>query len=181
VVLVDEAYVDYGGESAITLVPKYENLLVVRTLSKSYSLAGMRVGFAVGSSELIEGLRRIKDSFNSYTLDRLAIAAGAAAIRDRVYFEKTRDMVLSTRERITKELGALGFMMPESSTNFLFVTHPDYAAKDIFARLRDRKILVRYFDKPGIDNYLRITIGTDKDMDVFVSALKEILVKDSNI
>jgi histidinol-phosphate aminotransferase len=178
VVLVDEAYIDYGGESAITLLPEYENLLVVRTLSKSYSLAGMRVGFAAGSPELIEGLRRVRDSFNSYPLDRLAIAAGAAAIRDIDYFEESREMVLSTRARTAAELCSLGFRMPDSSTNFLFVTHPDHAAKDIFMHLRERKMLVRYFNKPDIDNYLRITIGTDKEMDLLVSALKEILAEE---
>ena len=175
VVLVDEAYVDYGRESAMTLIPEYENLLIVRTLSKSYSLAGMRIGFAAGSPELIDGLKRVKDSFNSYTLDRLAIAAGAAALGDRNYFEKTRDMVLNTRTRTGKALSSLGFSIPRSSTNFLFITHPDYTARDILNSLRDKKILVRYFDKPGIDNYLRITIGTDKDMDTLISALKEIL------
>lgn len=175
VVLVDEAYVDYGGESAVELISEYNNLLVVRTFSKSYSLAGMRIGFAMGNSELIEGLRRVKDSFNSYTLDRLAIVAGAAAIRDREYFEETRDLVLATRERIASELKMLGFSMPESSTNFLFVTHPVYSAKDIYDYLKDRKILVRHFGSADIENHLRITIGTDEEMNKLLSALRDLI------
>lgn len=176
VVLVDEAYVDYGGESAIGLITEFDNLLVVRTLSKSYSLAGMRIGFATGNPELIEGLRRMKDSFNSYTIDRLAIVAGAAAILDRDYFDRTREMVLATRERTAEKLRELGFAMPASSTNFLFVTHPEHSAKDIFSFLKEKKILVRHFNTAGIENYLRITIGTDEEMDRLLSVLKEFIV-----
>jgi histidinol-phosphate aminotransferase len=175
VVLVDEAYMDYGNDSAIGLISEYNNLLVVRTLSKSHSLAGMRIGYAAGNPELIEGLRRVKDSFNSYTLDRLAIAAGAAALRDRAYFEKTRDRVIATRERIGEELKAFGFMMPKSSTNFLFVTHPQYPAKSIFDYLKGKKILVRHFNSAGVGNFLRISVGTDMEMDKLVSALKEFI------
>jgi len=171
VVLVDEAYVDFGGESAIGLIPEYPNLLVVRTLSKSYCLAGMRVGFAAGSAGLIEGLNRVKNSFNSYTLDRLAIAAGAAAIEDRGYYDNVTKKVIETRERTAASLRKLGFHMPESSANFLFVTHPRYSASEIFSFLKAKGILVRYFNTPGVDNYLRISIGTDEEMDTLVSVL----------
>jgi len=173
VVLVDEAYVDFGGESAIGLVQEYPNLLVVRTLSKSCSLAGMRIGFAAGSAGLIEGLNRIKNSFNSYTLDRLAIAAGAAAIRDREYYDNINNRVMETRERTAASLREIGFEMPDSSANFLFVTHPRYSASEIFSYLRSKGILVRYFNTPGIDNYLRISIGTDEEMETLVAALRD--------
>lgn len=172
VVLIDEAYVDFGGESAMCLIPKYPNLLVVRTLSKSYSLAGMRVGFAVGSAELIDGLNRIKNSFNSYTVDRLAIATGAAALRDQAYFCSTTAKIVATRGRIAAQLRSIGFQMPESSANFLFVTHLKYPAKQIFTFLKDKGILVRHFNTPGVENYLRITIGTDAEMDTLLSVLK---------
>jgi histidinol-phosphate aminotransferase len=176
VVLIDEAYVDFGGESAVGLIPEYPNLLVVRTLSKSCSLAGMRIGFAAGSAELIEGLNRIKNSFNSYTVDRLAIVAGAAAIRDREYFEETLRKVILTRERIAAALRDLGFEMPDSSANFIFAAHPKYPAQKIFSYLKLKGILVRYFNSPGIDNYLRISIGTDEEMDTLVSELREMIM-----
>lgn len=175
VVLIDEAYVDFGGESALCLLPAYPNLLVVRTLSKSYSLAGMRIGFAAGSAELIAGLNRVKNSFNSYTADRLAIAAGAAAIRDRDYFEQTTRKVIATRERTAAALRNLGFTIPDSAANFLFVTHPSVPAAQIFAYLKSKDILVRYFSAPVVEKYLRITIGTDEEMDSLLTALRDYL------
>ena len=173
VVLVDEAYVDFGGESAIGLIGKYDNLLVVQTLSKSRALAGLRVGFAAGSRELIEGLDRVKNSFNSYTLDRLAIAGAAAALDDREYFENTVKKIEATRERTAAELRALGFSMPDSRSNFLFVTHPEYSAAKLFAYLKQNHILVRYFSAPSLDRFLRITVGTDSEMDALTAALQD--------
>ncbi len=173
VVLVDEAYVDFGGESAIGLIGKYDNLLVVQTLSKSRALAGLRVGFAAGSRELIEGLDRVKNSFNSYTLDRLAIAGAAAALEDREYFESTVKKIEATRERTAAKLRALGFSLPDSHSNFLFVTHPNYSAAKLFAYLKRNHILVRYFSAPPLDRFLRITVGTDSEMDALTAALRD--------
>jgi len=175
VVIVDEAYIDFGGESAVKLINQYPNLLVIQTLSKSRSLAGLRVGIAMGTDELIEGLNRIKNSFNSYTLDRLAIAGAIAAYKDKEYFEKTRKKVIETREKTMKELRKLGFTMPDSMANFIFVSHPKVNAEEIFLALRERGILVRYFKKPRISNYLRISIGTDEEMEILINNLKEII------
>lgn len=175
VVLVDEAYVDFGGASAIDLIEVYPNLLVVRTLSKSYSLAGLRIGFAVGSRELIEGLKRVKNSFNSYPLDRIAIAAGAAAIADVDYYNRTIAQIVKTRAWTEQRLRSLDFDVLPSSTNFLFASHGKVPAHEIFMKLKDRGILVRYFRTPGIDQYLRISIGTDMEMQEFVKALEELL------
>lgn len=174
VVIVDEAYIDFGGESVVPFVKDYPNLLVVQTLSKSRSLAGLRVGMALGHPDLIEGLNRIKNSFNSYTLDRLALAGAVASIEDRVYFEETNRKVIATRERSCEAVRQIGFEVIESKANFLFMTHPSQSAKEIFATLKDRGILVRYFDKPRIERYLRVSIGTDDEMDAFVAALREI-------
>lgn len=173
VVLVDEAYVDFGAVSAIPLIEKYDNLLVVQTLSKSRALAGLRVGFAAGSRELIEGLDRVKNSFNSYTLDRLAIAGAAAALDDREYFEDITARIQATRERTAEKLRALGFSMPDSGSNFLFVSHPQYSAAKLFAYLKQKHILVRYFSAPPLDRFLRITIGTDEEMDALLEAIRE--------
>ncbi|QJD82649.1 histidinol-phosphate transaminase [Cohnella herbarum] len=175
VVIVDEAYVDFGGESVVPLVAGYHNLLVVQTLSKSRSLAGLRVGMAVGHPDLIEGLNRIKNSFNSYTLDRLALAGAVAAIEDQAYFENTNRKVIATREWTIEALKPLGFQAIESKANFIFVTHPERSAPELFASLKSRGILVRYFNKPRIDQYLRVSIGTDEEMEAFVSAVKAIL------
>jgi len=175
VVLVDEAYIDFGGESAVPLIKEYPNLLVVQTFSKSRSLAGMRIGFAIGDSELITALHMVKNSFNSYTLDRLAIKAGVAAFKDREYYEETHSKIIATRERVTERMRAMGFIVHDSAANFIFVSHPDKKASEIFAELRERGILVRHFNKPRIDNYLRITIGTDSDMDHLLLALEEML------
>jgi histidinol-phosphate aminotransferase len=176
VVILDEAYIDFGGESAIKLINKYPNLLVIHTLSKSRSLAGLRVGLAMGNQELIEGLNRVKNSFNSYTLDRLALAGAIAAYKDKEYFEKTRKKVMETRERTKKEMRALGFNVLDSMTNFIFASHPKVNGEKIFLSLKERGILVRYFNKPKIDNYIRISIGTDKEMDSLIKNLKEIII-----
>ncbi|MCA0756129.1 histidinol-phosphate transaminase [Paenibacillus sp. N4] len=173
-VVIDEAYIDFGGESAISLIREYPNLLVVQTLSKSRSLAGLRVGFAFGSEELIEGLNRIKNSFNSYTLDRLALAGAIASFEDDAYFRDTTAKVIATRERVTKQVQELGFRATDSKANFVFITHPELPAKSIFQQLRDKGVLVRYFDQPRIDEYLRVSIGTDEEMEAFTAALREI-------
>lgn len=176
VVLVDEAYVDFGGESATALLAEYDNLLVVRTLSKSRSLAGLRVGYALGAPDLIAGLCCVRDSINSYTVDRLAQLGGAAAMEDRDWFETTRKAIIRTRETAAERLRALGFAVLDSKANFLFITHPTIPAKTLLEGLRERGILVRYFNRPRIDNYLRVSIGTDAEMDALCGAL-EALVK----
>ncbi|BBI33751.1 histidinol-phosphate transaminase [Cohnella abietis] len=174
VVIVDEAYIDFGGQSAVSLISEYPNLLVVQTLSKSRSLAGLRVGMAMGHPDLIDGLNRIKNSFNSYTLDRLAIAGAIAAIEDQSYFEMTNRKIIETRDRTTESLKQLGYQVIESKANFLFVSHPQQSAEVIFNELKLRGILVRYFNKPRIDQYLRISIGTDEEMDTLVAVLREL-------
>lgn len=173
IVIIDEAYVDFGGESAVSLTKKYENLLVVQTFSKSRSLAGMRIGYAIGSETLIQTLEAVKNSYNSYVMDSVALEAGTASVNDEEYFVSTLNKVIATRERATKELRNLGFTVFDSSTNFLFVTHNNYKAKDIFEYLKSRKIFIRYFNIPRIDNHLRITIGTDEEMDKLLSAIKD--------
>lgn len=175
VVMVDEAYIDFGGESAVSLIDSYPNLLVIHTFSKSRSLAGMRLGFAIGNSNLIAAMNSVKNSFNSYTVDRLAIAAGIEAFKDKEHFETTRNRVIATRGRVVGEMAALGFKVTESSANFIFAMHPRVKAEVIFNELRSAGILVRYFKKPRIDNYLRITIGNDDEMDSFLMAVKEIV------
>lgn len=175
VVLVDEAYVDFGGQSAASLIAQYPNVLVVQTFSKSRSLAGLRVGFALGSTELIEGLERIKNSFNSYPLDRLAVAGGVAAIEDQAYFEETCQRIIATREQAVSRFEALGFSVVPSRANFLFVTHKTANAKQLYLDLKARGVLVRYFSKPRIDNYLRVTIGTDEEMAVLFDQLAQCL------
>jgi len=160
VVVIDEAYIDFGGETAIVLVNKYPNLLVTQTLSKSRSLAGLRIGFAVGHPDLIAGLVRVKDSFNSYPIDSLAIAAGVASFEDQAYFEQTCQKVISNRKWVISELEALGFKVLPSGANFVFVTHPDNDAAKLSAGLRKEGVIVRHFNKDKIDQYLRITIGT---------------------
>ncbi|MEW5770459.1 MAG: histidinol-phosphate transaminase [Pseudomonadota bacterium] len=174
-VVVDEAYIDFGGESAIALVDRHPNLLVVQTLSKSRSLAGLRVGFAVGHPDLIEALERVKNSFNSYPLDRLAIAGGVAAMEDTEHFERTRQAVIASRERLAAELTGLGFEVLPSGANFVFARHPGRDAGELAAALRARSIIVRHFRQPRIEQFLRITIGTDAQCDALVAALQEIL------
>lgn len=174
-VLVDEAYIDFGGQSAIALVDKYPNLLVVQTLSKSRSLAGLRVGLAVGQPELIEALERIKNSFNSYPLDRIAIAGAAAAFADRAYFEQTCKRVIASREEMVKQLGALGFEVLPSAANFVFARHRQQDAGELAGKLRERGIIVRHFRQPRIEQFLRITVGTDEQNAELYAELGRIL------
>ncbi|MCM2305920.1 MAG: histidinol-phosphate transaminase [Sulfuritalea sp.] len=174
-VVVDEAYVDFGGESAIPLTVSYPNLLVVQTLSKSRSLAGLRVGFAIGHADLIEALERVKNSFNSYPLDRLAIAGAVAAFEDREYFDKTCEAVIATREKLVDDLRALGFEVLPSAANFVFARHPRRDAQELALALRQRSIIVRHFRLPRIEQFLRITVGTDGQCAALTAALKEIL------
>lgn len=175
VVLVDEAYIDFGGTSADTLVDWYHNLVVVRTLSKGHGLAGLRVGYALGHPDLMAALRCVRDSINSYTVDRAAQAAAAAAIADGDYFEAQAAKVTATRARSAAELRALGFEVTDSKANFLFVHHPKAAAKALLDGLRQRGILVRWFDRPRISDYLRITVGTDEEMTALCKAMKELM------
>ena len=173
VVISDEAYVDFGGHTALPLLKDYENLIVVRTFSKSRSMAGSRIGFAVGGDVLITALRTAKDSYNSYPLDSVAIAAGCASLSDKQYFEDTIAKVKATRERTAAALRGMGFVIPDSSTNFLFAHHDGYRAEDIYKYLMDQGIYVRYFRSPErIADHLRITIGTDEQMDAMIAALK---------
>ncbi len=174
-IVVDEAYVDFGGESAIALVNRHPNLLVVHTLSKSLSLAGLRVGYAVGHCDLIAALERVKNSFNSYPLDRLAIAGAVAAINDQEYFATTRQAVIRSRESLRKSLLRLGFEVLPSAANFVFTRHPRHDAGQLAAALRERGIIVRHFKLPRIDQHLRITIGSDAQCEILVEALSEIL------
>lgn len=175
VVLVDEAYVDFGGDSAIPLIARYPNLLVVHTLSKSRSLAGLRVGFACGQAHLIEALERVKNSFNSYPLDRLAMAGGVAAFEDQAYFEQTRQAVMSIREGLVLALEDLGFKVLPSQANFVFARHPQHDAAAIATGLRARGVLVRHFKLPRIEQYLRISIGTPAQCDALAQALGSVL------
>ncbi len=172
-VVVDEAYVDFGAESAIELTRRYDNILVIQTFSKSRSLAGMRVGYAIGHSNLIDGLERVKNSFNSYPLDMLAIESCAASIQDDEYFAATNQKIIDTREWTAKKLAELGFISLPSKTNFLFTQHRFLKAAELMGYLRSKKILVRYFSKPGIDNFLRITIGTREEMELLVCTLEQ--------
>lgn len=177
VVIVDEAYIDFGGVSALPLIEKYENLLVVQTFSKSRSMAGMRIGYAFGSKKIIKYLLDAKFSFNSYTMNMPALALGASAIRDREYFEECREKVIATRERVKPLLSELGFSFGDSKTNFIFAKHEEKHGKDIFAYLRQNGIIVRRFDLPRIEEYLRISIGTDEEMDRLIEVLREYLGK----
>ncbi len=171
VVVIDEAYVDFGGDTAITLIDRYPNLLVTQTLSKARSLAGLRVGLAVGHEDLIEALNRVKNSFNSYPLDRLAQAGAVAAFEDEAWFQETRQRVVSERDRVTGELSSLGFDVLPSAANFIFCQHRTMAGAELAGRLREQGIIVRHFDKPRIDNFLRITIGTQEQNDELLDAL----------
>jgi histidinol-phosphate aminotransferase len=175
VVIIDEAYIDFGGESMVKFIKEYDNLLVIQTLSKSRSLAGLRVGFALGHRDLIEGLNRIKNSINSYTIDRVALAGARAAINEQEYFKEITNKIINTRERTVKDLEALGFLILESKANFVFVQHNKVSGKYLYETLKDNGILVRYFNKDRIDNFLRITIGTDFEMNTLIEKLKLIL------
>lgn len=171
VVVVDEAYIDFGGESAIALVDRYPNLLVTQTLSKSRSLAGMRIGFAIAHPELIEALVRVKDSFNSYPLDSLAIAAGTAAMRDRSYFRETCDRVMRDREKVVAALQEMDFDVLPSAANFVFARHREVDAAELAAGLRKEGIIVRHFNRRRIEQFLRITIGTPEENQALLSVL----------
>ena len=177
IVVVDEAYVDFGAESALSLIDKYDNLLVVQTFSKSRGMAGMRIGYAVGNPVLIKYMNDVKYSFNSYTMDQTTIALGKAAVEDKEYFETTVNKVVETREWTKKELSRLGFVFGDSKTNFIFASHKECPARELFVALRKANIIVRYFDKPRIDNYLRITIGTQEEMETLVRFLENYLSK----
>ena len=175
VVIVDEAYIDFGGTSALPLLKKYDNLLIVQTFSKSRAMAGARIGFAIGNPELIGYLKDVKFSFNSYTMSYPAILAGTAAVQDERYFAEITGRIVETRERFKGELRALGFEFPDSKANFVFARRPGMSGQTLYDALRARNILVRHWEKPRIADYLRITIGTDAQMDAVTAALKEIL------
>ncbi|MGZ8258253.1 MAG: histidinol-phosphate transaminase [Methylotenera sp.] len=176
VVVIDEAYVDFGTESAVTLINRYPNLLVTQTLSKARSLAGLRVGYALGSADLIEALMRVKDSFNSYPIDRFASAGAIAAMQDVEYFEKTCSQVIATRESLIKNLTNLGFDVLPSGANFIFAKHQTKNGAELTAKLREKSIIVRHFNAPSrIAPYLRITIGTDAQSQILINALSDIL------
>ena len=175
IVIVDEAYIDFGGVSAQSLLNDYENLLIVQTFSKSRSMAGMRIGYAMGSAELIKALNDVKYSFNSYTMNRPSILLGVESIKDEEYFLETTDKIMETREWFKGEMKKLGFSFPDSKANFIFATHETVPAKDIFEAARAQNIFVRYFKKERIDDYLRITIGTKEEMEALLSFLKSYL------
>jgi histidinol-phosphate aminotransferase len=181
VVIIDEAYIDFGGTSAVGLIKEYPNLLVVQTLSKSRSLAGIRLGFALGQEELIDGLNRIKNSFNSYTIDRIAAIAAVEAIRDEEYFKECVTRIIKTREKVTESLSELDFNIIPSKANFIFAGHPKYPAGELFVKLREKGVLVRYFNKDRINNYLRISIGSEEEMEFFIVKVKEIIAEINNM
>lgn len=175
IVIVDEAYIDFGGRSAMELIERYENVLVVQTFSKSRSMAGMRIGFCMGNPALIKALNDVKYSFNSYTMNQTSIYLGVEAVKDEVYFKEMLDKIIRTRERTKTELAELGFTFPDSKANFIFATHKLVKAVDIFQALRKENIYVRHFNTPRIDNYLRITIGTEEEMTSFLTAVRRII------
>lgn len=175
IVIIDEAYVDFGAVSAIPLLSKYENLLVVRTFSKSRSLAGMRIGYALGNPVLIQAMNNVKYSYNSYTMNQISLLLGVSSVRNEAYFKETIQKIIATREYTKIELLKLGFTFPDSKANFIFASHQSVRASDIFEELKKEHIYVRYFCQPGIDNYLRITIGTKEQMEIFLKKLKGIL------
>ena len=175
VVLIDEAYIDFGGTSCVALIKTYPNLLVVQTLSKSRSLAGLRVGLALGDKELIDGISRVKNSFNAYPLDTLAIAGATAAFRDKVSFDRNREQIIAAREWTIKTLEPMGFHIVPSKANFIMIQHRTKLAKALYLELKEMGVLVRYFDAPRIDNYLRVSIGTLSEMQTLIKCLKKIL------
>lgn len=175
IVMVDEAYIDFGGKSALELIDRYDNLLVIQTFSKSRSMAGMRIGYAIGNPELIKAMNDVKFSINSYTINRPSIVYGAAAVNDKQYFEECTAKIIATRERSKERLKKLGFEFPDSKANFIFAKHKEAKGAYIFEELKKRNIYVRHFNKPRIDDYLRISIGTDEQMDALFAALEDIL------
>lgn len=177
IVIVDEAYVDFGGNSVLPLLEKYDNLLVVQTFSKSRAMAGLRIGFCIGSEKLIGYLNDVKFSFNSYTMNFPSQVLGVEAVKDDAYFKATTAKIVATRERVKRELKEIGFSFPDSRTNFIFATHETIPAKQIFQALREADIYVRYWDKPRISEYLRITVGTDEQMDRLIEFLRDYVMK----
>ena len=175
IVIVDEAYIDFGGTSSLELLNEFDNLLVVQTFSKSRSMAGMRIGFAMGNAELIKAINDVKYSYNSYTMNQTSLYYGVEAVKDELYFKECIAKVITTRERVKIELKKLGFSFPESKANYIFVTHESIPASELFKALRKENILVRYFNKLRIDNYLRITIGTDEEMNSLLKSLEYII------
>lgn len=175
VVIVDEAYIDFGGATALPLLEKYENLLVVRTFSKSRSMAGLRIGYAIGNQELIKALNDVKYSFNSYTMNLPSILLGTASLKDESYFRETTEKITETRSWFESEMQKLGFSFPDSKANFIFASHKEVPAKEIFEAAKEHKIYVRYFEKPRIDNYLRISIGTREEMQKLLDFLTDYL------
>nr|WP_285851283.1 histidinol-phosphate transaminase [Sporosarcina aquimarina] len=174
-VIIDEAYIDFGGKTAIPLIERFDNLLITRTMSKSRSLAGLRIGYAIGSTIMIEALNRIKNSFNSYTIDQLALAAGVASVKDPDYFHTTVQAIIRTREQSRKVFESVGFKVLPSTANFLFVHHPDIPAKQLHKSLKDKQILVRHFSKPETEEWLRVTIGSDEEMGTFFQQLFDLV------
>lgn len=177
IVIVDEAYIDFAGRSAVSLIRRYDNLLVTQTFSKSRSMAGMRIGCAFGSRRLIKWLSDVKYSFNSYTLSLPAIVCGTEAVEDKAYFAETTQKIVRTREWVKEELSRLGFTFPDSRTNFIFAKHPDYDGEFLFEELKKREIYVRRWNQPKIRDYLRISIGTDEEMRIFFKELKAVMKK----
>ena len=172
IVIIDEAYVDFGARTAQPLLEKYDNLIVVQTFSKSRSMAGMRIGFAIGNKDLIRAMKDVKYSINSYTMNRTSILAGAACVKDREYFEFTRNKIITTRENAKKELAELGFTFPDSKANFIFATNKDMDITDLFEYLRTKNIFVRHWNQPAIKDYIRISIGTDEEMNALMNEIK---------
>lgn len=179
IVIVDEAYIDYAGPSAIELVDQYDNLIVTQTFSKSRSMAGMRIGYAIASPKLIRYLNDVKYSFNSYTLNRASLVCGAESVKDREYFEKTVAEIVGTRERTKERLAKMGFSFTDSSANFLFITHPEYDAGDMFRALKEAGIYVRWWDSDRIRQYMRITVGTEEEMETLFAFLEQYMSKEN--
>lgn len=180
VVMIDEAYIDFGGKSCLPLIEKYDNLLVIQTFSKSRSMAGMRIGYAMGNEKLIKYMNDVKFSINSYTMNHITQICGAEAVKDKAYFEEHVNKIIDSREYTKKKLTELGFTFPDSMSNFIFAKHESADANEIFAKLKEKKIFVRHWNKPRISDYLRISIGTPEEMEKLISALGEILGKQVN-
>lgn len=177
IVIVDEAYVDFAGESAVSLIDRYENLIIVQTFSKARSMAGMRIGYAISNPKLIRYLNDVKYSFNSYTMNQTSLLCGVEAVKDKRYFEECVEKIVRTREWTLEELKKLGFVCMDSKANFIFAMHPEYEAKELFEALKDRDIYVRYWGSRRIEQYLRITVGTREEMEVFLAFLKDYMKK----
>lgn len=181
IVIIDEAYAAFGGASAVELINEYDNLVVVGTFSKSHSLAGMRIGYALASQELINVLEAVKNSYNSYTVDSLSVAMGAASISDEEYFNEVARKIVETRGRVTDKLRSLGFDVLDSSANFIMATHNDYSMKEMFEYLKTKKVFIRYFNLPRIKKYVRISIGTDEEMNVFLGEVENFISKQEEV